>query len=103
METRSRGEKRGYRQMKFRGTVTIWLKEGIFDPQGAAVKGSLETMGFREVEKVRIGKSIVISLEAQGVEEAGKMLEEMAGKLLANPVTEAYRIDVEEEKAGADR
>lgn len=89
--------------MKFRGTVTVWLKEGIFDPQGAAVKGSLEAMGFKEVEKVRIGKNIVISLEAEGAAEAKDLLEQMARKLLANPVTEAYRVHVEEEKAGAER
>jgi phosphoribosylformylglycinamidine synthase len=48
--------------MKFKGTVTVWLKESIFDPQGAAVKGSLETMGFSSVERVRMGKNIVVSL-----------------------------------------
>ena len=89
--------------MKFKGTVTVWLKEGIFDPQGAAVKGSLEVMGFKEVEKVRIGKNIVISLDAENALEAKDLLEQMARKLLANPVTEAYRVHVEEEKAGAER
>ncbi len=89
--------------MKFKGTVTVWLKEGIFDPQGAAVRGSLEAMGFKEVEKVRIGKHIVISLEAKDAGEAASLLDEMARKLLANPVTEAYRVLVEEEKAGAKR
>ena len=89
--------------MKFKGTVTVWLKEGIFDPQGAAVKGSLEAMGFKEVQEVRIGKNIVIRLEAQEAGEAEDLLDEMARQLLANPVTEAYRVHVEEEKAGAAR
>lgn len=89
--------------MKFRGTVTVWLKDGIFDPQGAAVKGSLETMGFKEVTRVRIGKDIVVSLEAGNLREARSVLEDMSRKLLANPVTEAYRVEVEEEKAGAVR
>lgn len=89
--------------MKFKGTVTVWLKDGIFDPQGAAVKGSLEAMGFKEVTRVRIGKDIVVSLEAGNVQEARCVLEDMSRKLLANPVTEAYRVEVEEEKAGAVR
>ncbi|HHY75972.1 MAG TPA: phosphoribosylformylglycinamidine synthase subunit PurS [Firmicutes bacterium] len=89
--------------MKFKGTVTVWLKESIFDPQGAAVKGSLAAMGFKEVENVRIGKNIVITLEAESPEAAKDLLDSMARKLLANPVTESYRVYVEEEKAGAQR
>lgn len=89
--------------MKFKGTVTVWLKESIFDPQGAAVKGSLEAMGFSEVSRVRIGKNVVISLDAESREKAESLLDEMSRKLLANPVTEAYRVEVEEEKVGAAR
>lgn len=89
--------------MKFKGTVTVWLKESIFDPQGAAVKGSLETMGFSSVERVRMGKNIVVSLEAASIDEARSLLEEISRKLLASPVTEAYSVEVEEEKAGAAR
>jgi phosphoribosylformylglycinamidine synthase len=83
--------------VRFKGTVTVALKEGIFDPQGAAVKGSLEALGYVQVGKVRIGKDIVISLEAGSAGEAGDLLDEMARKLLANPVTEVYRTSVEEE------
>lgn len=89
--------------MKVRGTVTVWLKDGIFDPQGAAVKGSLETMGFTQAQRVRIGKNIVITLDAASTEDARNLLDDMSRRLLANPVTEAYRIEVEEEKAGAAR
>jgi len=81
--------------LKLKGTVTVALKEGIFDPQGAAVKGSLDTLGYAQVEGVRIGKDIVIKLSAASAEEAKALLDEMARKLLANPVTETYRIAVE--------
>jgi len=82
--------------VKFKGTVTVTLKDGIFDPQGAAVKGSLEALGYSGVEKVRVGKDIVVFLEAGSREEAESTLDEMARKLLANPVTEIYRVAVEE-------
>jgi len=82
--------------MRFKGTVTVALKEGIFDPQGAAVKGSLEALGYSQVRRVRMGKDIVIDLEAGSADEAKALLEDMARKLLANPVTELFRISVVE-------
>ncbi|MGI6643249.1 MAG: phosphoribosylformylglycinamidine synthase subunit PurS [Bacillota bacterium] len=80
--------------MKFKGIVTVVLKEGIFDPQGEAVKGSLVSMGFEQVSRVRIGKNIAVELDTQTQEEASDMLDEMARKLLANPVIETYEIQV---------
>lgn len=80
--------------MKFKGTVTVALKEGIFDPQGAAVQNSLAALGYSQVERVRIGKDIVISFEAASAEEAEGLLHDMARKLLANPVMEVYRVSV---------
>jgi len=82
--------------MRFKGTVTVALKEGIFDPQGAAGKGSLEALGYSQVRRVRMGKDIVIDLEAGSADEAKALLEDMARKLLANPVTELFRISVVE-------
>lgn len=80
--------------MKFEGTVTVALKEGIFDPQGAAVQGSLSALGYSQVERVRVGKDIVIKVEAGSAAEAEGLLHEMARKLLANPVMEVYRVSV---------
>ncbi len=82
--------------MRFKGTVTVAWKEGIFDPQGAAVKGSLDALGYSQAKKVRMGKDIVIDLDAASADEAKALLDEMAKKLLANPVTEVYRISAEE-------
>ncbi|HHW26745.1 MAG TPA: phosphoribosylformylglycinamidine synthase subunit PurS [Firmicutes bacterium] len=82
--------------MRFRGTVTVALKEGIFDPQGEAVRSSLVSMGYNRVSRVRMGKDIVLTLEAKDSAEAHALLDDMARKLLANPVTEFYRVKVEE-------
>ena len=82
--------------MKFKGTVTVALKEGIFDPQGEAVRSSLFSMGYTQVNRVRMGKDIVLTFEASDSAEAQSLLDDMARKLLANPVTEFYRVKVEE-------
>jgi phosphoribosylformylglycinamidine synthase PurS subunit len=71
--------------------VHVMLKEGVLDPQGAAVKHALGALGFAGVNGVRQGKVIELDL-AEGTTEAqvGKMCE----KLLANMVIESYRIDL---------
>ncbi len=83
--------------MRFRGTVTTALREGIFDPQGKAVRDSLAELGYSQVEQVRIGKDIVVGLDAKSLEEAESLLEKMAEKLLVNPVLETFTIRVERE------
>ena len=76
--------------------VDIYLKEGVLDPQGKAVHHALHSLGFRDVEDVRVGKQIVLKLKGnKSVEEAKKEVEEMCEKLLANTVIEDYRIEIE--------
>jgi phosphoribosylformylglycinamidine synthase len=67
------------------------LKEGVLDPQGAAVKHALGALGFEGVNGVRQGKVIELDL-ADGTTEAH--VGEMCEKLLANMVIESYRIDL---------
>jgi len=76
--------------------VNVHLKKGVLDPQGKAVHHALETLGFKNVKDVRIGKQIIIELDSKSIEEAKKEVEEMAKELLANPVIENYEIEVKE-------
>ncbi len=78
--------------MRFTGKVTVALKEGIFDPQGDAIKNSLNSLGLGQVSGVRVGKHIVVEVEAESEDEAKRMLTAMAEKLLANPVLEVFRV-----------
>ncbi|MBB5721489.1 phosphoribosylformylglycinamidine synthase [Loktanella ponticola] len=71
--------------------VHVMLKNGVLDPQGAAVKHALGTLGFAGVEDVRQGKVIELEL-AEGTTEA--TIGEMCEKLLANTVIESYRVEV---------
>jgi len=71
--------------------VHVMLKNGVLDPQGAAVKHALGTLGFAGVEDVRQGKVIELELAA-GTSET--TINEMCEKLLANTVIESYRVEV---------
>ncbi|MDZ4340273.1 MAG: phosphoribosylformylglycinamidine synthase subunit PurS [candidate division NC10 bacterium] len=79
-----------------RAKVYVTLKKGVLDPQGETVRSALETLGFGEVRDVRIGKFMVICLNDVPRDEARQRVEEMCKKLLANPVIEEYRFEVEE-------
>ena len=74
--------------------VNVHLKKGVLDPQGKAVLHALNTLGFNEVEDVRVGKQIIIEINTDNKEEAIKKAKEMADKLLANPVIENYEVEV---------
>ena len=76
--------------------VNVFLKEGVLDPQGKATHHALESLGFKGVNSVRIGKQIVIDLDAKSKEEALKEVEQMSETLLANTVIEDYNIEIVE-------
>jgi phosphoribosylformylglycinamidine synthase PurS subunit len=76
--------------------VLVRPKDGILDPQGEAVQGSLRKLGF-VVSRVRIGRVIDVELETGGPEEARKQVERMCADLLANPLIESFEILLEEE------
>ncbi|MEA3491220.1 MAG: phosphoribosylformylglycinamidine synthase subunit PurS [Campylobacterota bacterium] len=74
--------------------INVYLKEGVLDPQGKAAHHALESMNFKGVEDVRIGKQIIIKLDTQDREEAQKEVKEMCETLLANTVIEDYTIEI---------
>jgi len=76
--------------------IFVYLKEGVLDPQGKAVARSLHSLGYQEVGDVRVGKYIEVSLEAPSRAAAEAKVREMCDKLLANPVIEDYRFEIEE-------
>ncbi len=82
--------------MIFKAKVYVTLKESVLDPQGVAVANSLHTLGYKEVEDVRVGKYTTVTLKAENIDQATKSIEEMCDKLLANPVIEEYSFEIEE-------
>ena len=79
-----------------RGIVTVVLKPDILDPQGRAVRDSLKSLDFNEVEDVRIGKSIEVKLNETSRVEAKALLRKMCKSILVNPVIEDFQIEIRE-------
>ena len=77
--------------------IFISLKEGVLDPQGKAVERSLHTLGYGEVQDVRMGKYIEVSLDTPSRQTAEGRIREMCNKLLANPMIEDYRFEISSE------
>ncbi len=76
--------------------VYVSLKPTVNDPQGLTIRGALHELGFRNVGSVRAGKYMEIKLEEDDRAKADLQLQEMCRKLLANPVIENYRFELEE-------
>ena len=74
--------------------VTVMLKDGVLDPQGEAVRHALAALGFGGVGSVRQGKVIELELAETDRAAAASALAAMCEKLLANTVTETYRIEI---------
>ena len=84
--------------MQFRALVYVTLKPTVNDPQGLTIMGGLKSLGFDGVEEVRAGKFLTLRLQAPDRSTAEAQVDEMCRKLLANPVIESYRHEVEEER-----
>ena len=74
--------------------VNVFLKEGVLDPQGKAAHHALDSLGFEGVNDVRIGKQIIMDIEANDKAEAESKVAEMCETLLANTVIEDYTIEI---------
>ena len=80
--------------MKFEVTVEVTHLPGVLDPQGATVERALPALGYTNVSDVRIGKSIRLVVDAPHAEAAAAQVDEMCHRLLANPVIEAFTVEV---------
>jgi phosphoribosylformylglycinamidine synthase subunit PurS len=75
-------------------TVLVRPKQGILDPQGEAVGGSLRKLGF-PVGGARVGRLVDLEVDAPNSQEAKAQVERMCRELLANPLIESFEIEVE--------
>lgn len=80
----------------FLARVYVTLKPTVNDPQGLTIKGGLHALGFSEVEDVRAGKYIELRLATEDRGEAEARVADMCRRLLANPVIEDFRFEIEE-------
>jgi phosphoribosylformylglycinamidine synthase PurS subunit len=82
----------------FLARVYVTLKPTVNDPQGLTIRGALGSLGFAGVDSVRAGKYMEVRLSAESRKAAEASVSEMCRKLLANPVIEDFRFELEEAK-----
>jgi len=76
--------------------VFVTLKPSVFDPQGKTIADALHSLGYAGVADVRQGKFFELDLGAASAEQARALAAEVADKVLANPVIESFRVEVEQ-------
>jgi phosphoribosylformylglycinamidine synthase subunit PurS len=82
--------------VRFEARVEITHLPGIADPQGATIERALPALGYDNVTQVHVGKSIRLVIDAPDEAAAQAQIDEMCRRLLANPVIEAYAIELTE-------
>jgi phosphoribosylformylglycinamidine synthase subunit PurS len=77
---------------QFKVALHIVPRRGLLDPQGKAVADALQTLGFKSVKDVHVGRHVIVELSASDKAAAEKEARAMCEKLLANPVTEDFEV-----------
>ncbi len=80
---------------KYQAHIYVTLRPSVLDPAGTAVQSGLVQMGYENVEQIRIGKYIELKLQAIDEATAREQVELICDRLLANPVIENYRFELE--------
>lgn len=81
--------------MRWRVHVRILPRAGLLDPQGHAIEQALAALQFSEASNVHVGKAIALDVAADTADAAESRVRRMCDRLLANPVTEDFEIEVE--------
>ena len=77
----------------YRFAVNVLPKDGILDPQGRAVEGSLGHLGAEGVSGVRVGRRVELAVEAASEAEAQSIVERLARELFSNPLIEQFDVE----------
>lgn len=87
----------------FKRVVAVDLKPALLDPEGEAILGVLQHLGY-PVEDVRVGRRIELTVSADGPAEADAVAAAVGDRVLANPVMETFRLEgADSTGAGAER
>lgn len=79
---------------RYRLEIRVTPRPGLLDPEGKAIHHALAELGFEGVEEVRAGKALLLELDASSEASALESAEAMCRKLLANPVTEDFQVEL---------
>ncbi len=72
--------------------VFVRLKDVVLDPQGQTVLNAISKLGYDFVNDVRVGKMFELEIDDRAV-NVEKKVEEIASKLLSNPIIEEFNIE----------
>ena len=78
----------------FQASVLVSLRPSVLDPAGEAARSAADRLGIDGINKLRIGKSVVLEIDASDEAEARKKIKLLADRLLANPVIEDWSFDL---------
>lgn len=78
----------------YQAKIYVTLRPSVLDPAGTAVRSGVQQMGYENVEQIRIGKYIEVTLTANDEGDAKQQLDQICDRILANPVIETYRFDL---------
>jgi phosphoribosylformylglycinamidine synthase subunit PurS len=81
---------------KYQAKIFVTLRPSVLDPAGVAVQSGLKQLGYENVDQVRIGKYVEVTLFADNEEAARHDLDQICDQMLANPVIENYRFELEQ-------
>ena len=79
---------------KFQARVLVSLRPSVLDPAGEAARAAANRLGIDGIEKLRIGKSVEIVLDAYDEKQARQRLETLSDRLLANSVIEDWALEL---------
>ncbi|MCY7276003.1 MAG: phosphoribosylformylglycinamidine synthase subunit PurS [Phormidesmis sp. CAN_BIN44] len=79
----------------YQAQIYVTLRPSVLDPAGTAVKSGLSHMGHHNIEQIRIGKYVELTIAADTEDAARQQLDQICDQLLANPVIENYRFDLQ--------
>jgi phosphoribosylformylglycinamidine synthase PurS subunit len=74
--------------------IIVMPKRTVLDPQGKTVKNALESMGFKGIKDVRVGKFIEVELTGGNQAALKKKMDQACQDLLSNPVIEEYSVTI---------
>ncbi|HEU4892939.1 MAG TPA: phosphoribosylformylglycinamidine synthase subunit PurS [Vicinamibacterales bacterium] len=75
--------------------VFVTLKPSVFDPQGRTIADALHSLGYTGIGDVRQGKYFEVEVDAASPDAAKTIVTDIANKVLANPVIETHRIEID--------
>ena len=81
---------------RFRLEIRVIPRPGLLDPEGKAIQSALHSLSYEQVHEVRVGKLLSLEVEAASIQEARDGADAMCRRLLANPVTEDFEIEVQD-------